>query len=64
MGYCLPFVFEKLCQADSSETRIYGGVGLGLYIVKQFTKLLGGRISVENHLGKGSTFIVTLPYRS
>ncbi|MGH7844062.1 MAG: ATP-binding protein [Candidatus Binatia bacterium] len=57
----LPVVFEKFHQVDGSRRRLYGGVGIGLYIVKEFTRLLGGEITVESELGKGSTFAVILP---
>jgi signal transduction histidine kinase len=56
-------VFNMFQQVDSSATRKYGGVGLGLYIVKKFTELLGGRVVVESSFTEGSTFIVTLPVR-
>lgn len=58
----LPRIFERFRQLDSSETRAYGGVGLGLYIVKRFTEILGGRIMVDSELGKGSIFTLILPY--
>jgi signal transduction histidine kinase len=57
----LPTIFEKFQQLDSSVTRPYAGLGLGLYIAKKFTELLGGELSVSTELGKGSKFTVALP---
>jgi signal transduction histidine kinase len=54
-------VFERFHQVDGSGTRSFEGVGLGLYIVKSFTHILGGRVSVSSEVGKGSTFVVMLP---
>ena len=54
-------IFDKFYQVDSSETRSYGGVGMGLYIAKRFAESLGGQIAVESTKGKGSTFRLTIP---
>ena len=54
-------IFMPFTQADSSAARGYGGAGLGLYIVRNFVDLHGGKIWVESEVGKGSTFTFTLP---
>ena len=56
-----PRIFERFYQVDSSQSRSFEGVGLGLYIVTEFTALLGGKIAVESELEKGSTFTLTIP---
>ncbi len=55
----LPHVFDMFHQAPTTATT--AGVGLGLYIVRRFAELLGGRIHVSSRVGEGSIFRLTLP---
>ncbi len=57
----LELIFDKFTQSDKTISRKYGGSGLGLTLVKKWTELHRGTISVESEVGKGSTFIVKLP---
>lgn len=58
----LPHVFDYFSQADSSSTRLHGGLGLGLTIVRHLVEMHGGTVVAQSAgEGKGSTFIVTLP---
>lgn len=54
-------VFEAFTQADSSSKRRYDGTGLGLTITKNFTRLMGGDVTVQSVYGEGSTFTIRLP---
>ncbi|HSE19360.1 MAG TPA: ATP-binding protein [Pyrinomonadaceae bacterium] len=59
----LPYVFDRFRQADASTTRIHGGLGLGLSIVRQLVDLHGGSVSVYSEgEGTGATFTITLPF--
>jgi signal transduction histidine kinase/ActR/RegA family two-component response regulator len=61
----LPYVFALFWQADASSTRRYGGLGLGLAIVRNLVELHGGSVRVDSEgLGRGSTFTLRLPARA
>jgi len=54
-------LFDRFYQVDSSNTREYGGTGIGLAIVREFVERLGGEVAVVSEVGKGSTFKLALP---
>jgi signal transduction histidine kinase len=56
----LGYIFDEFRQVEGSSQQ-HKGTGLGLAITKRLTELLGGTISVESEVGKGSTFTVRVP---
>jgi len=54
-------IFERFRQVDNTNTRRYGGTGLGLTISKNLVRLLGGDIRIESERGKGTCFFITFP---
>ncbi|HEU5228572.1 MAG TPA: ATP-binding protein [Ktedonobacteraceae bacterium] len=57
----LPHMFERFHRVKGTEGRTYEGTGIGLSLVQELVKLHGGTISVKSTVGKGSTFVVSLP---
>ena len=57
----LPRIFDRFYQIDGSTTRRYGGVGLGLALVKEIVESHGGSVTVESEVKRGTTFRVILP---
>lgn len=57
----IPHIFERFYRADKSRNRQNGGFGLGLALAKDIVQKYNGKITVTSKLGKGSTFVVTLP---
>lgn len=58
---CLPKVFDRFYQVDSTSTRMRGGVGLGLALAKSLVERQGGQMGVESEVGQGTSFWFTLP---
>ncbi len=56
-------IFSSFSQADTTITRRFGGTGLGLTISQNLANLMGGNVSVTSSEGKGSEFILTVPFR-
>lgn len=56
----LPVIFERFTQGDASSSRRYGGAGLGLSICKSLAELMGGGMSAESQVGRGSMFSCTV----
>ena len=57
-------IFHRFQQADASTQRLFGGTGLGLALVQEICKFLGGSVKVKSKFGQGTRFIVELPFES
>ncbi|MBI4729236.1 MAG: GAF domain-containing protein [Acidobacteria bacterium] len=57
----IPRVFEPFFQIDAASTRAVGGLGIGLYLVREICDGMGAKVAVESEVGRGSRFSVSLP---
>jgi len=60
----LPHVFERFHRVEGTRARSHEGSGIGLFLVRELTRLHGGSVSAQSELGEGSTFTVRLPFGS
>ena len=57
----LPYIFDTFRQVEGATTRVHGGFGLGLSIVKQLVNLMSGDVKVQSEINTGTKFTITLP---